>query len=69
VLALKDLHLVGINNRNLENFTVDLGTTQQLIAQRQEQLHSLGNDQSTVARCLHEAGAHAVLIGVFSQTK
>jgi len=46
VLALKDLHLVGINNRNLE-LTVDLGTTQQLIAQRQ-QLHSLGITSSRV---------------------
>ncbi len=71
VLALKDLHLVGINNRNLEDFTVDIGTTQQLIAQRQEQLHSLGitlvseSGLHTAAdlALVHEAGAHAVLIG------
>ena len=71
VLALKDLHLVGINNRNLEDFTVDIGTTQQLIAQRQEQLHSLGitivseSGLHTAAdlALVHEAGVHAVLIG------
>jgi indole-3-glycerol phosphate synthase len=71
VLKLDDLHLVGINNRNLEDFTLDLGTTQQLLAQRQQQLQSLDitvvsesglftpADLSFVA----EAGARAVLIG------
>ncbi|MEA5625615.1 indole-3-glycerol phosphate synthase TrpC [Nostoc sp. UHCC 0251] len=71
VLKLDDLHLVGINNRNLEDFTLDLGTTQQLLAQRQQQLQSLDitvvsesglytpADLSLVA----EAGARAVLIG------
>lgn len=71
VLNLDDLHLVGINNRNLEDFTLDLGTTQQLLAQRQQQLQSLDitvvsesglytpADLSLVA----EAGARAVLIG------
>lgn len=71
VLKLDDLHLVGINNRNLEDFTLDLGTTQELLAQRQQQLQSLDitvvsesglytpADLSLVA----EAGARAVLIG------
>ncbi|MEH2243515.1 indole-3-glycerol phosphate synthase TrpC [Nostoc sp.] len=71
VLKLEDLRLVGINNRNLEDFTLDLGTTQQLLAQRQQQLQSLDitvvsesglytpADLSLVA----EAGARAVLIG------
>lgn len=71
VLALCDLRLVGINNRNLEDFTVDLGTTQQLLARRHEQLHRLGitvvsesglytpADLALVA----EAGVRAVLIG------
>jgi indole-3-glycerol phosphate synthase len=71
VLKLDDLHLVGINNRNLEDFTLDLGTTQQLLAQRQQQLQSLDitvvsesglftpADLSLVA----EAGVRAVLIG------
>lgn len=71
VLNLEDLRLVGINNRNLEDFTLDLGTTQQLLAQRQQKLQSLDitvvsesglytpADLSLVA----EAGARAVLIG------
>ncbi|MFS0516042.1 indole-3-glycerol phosphate synthase TrpC [Nostoc sp. UIC 10607] len=71
VLKLEDLHLVGINNRNLEDFTLDLGTTQQLLAERQQQLQSLDitvvsesglytpADLSLVA----EAGARAVLVG------
>ncbi len=71
VLALCDVQLVGINNRNLEDFTVDLGTTQKLLAQRQEQLRHLGitvvsesglytpDDLALVAK----AGVRAVLIG------
>ena len=71
VLKLDDLRLVGINNRNLEDFTLDLGTTQQLLAERQQQLQSLDitvvsesglytpADLSLVAK----AGARAVLIG------
>ncbi|MFN6480312.1 indole-3-glycerol phosphate synthase TrpC [Nostoc sp. DedQUE07] len=71
VLKLDNLSLVGINNRNLEDFTLDLGTTQQLLAERQQQLQSLNitvvsesglytpADLSLVA----EAGARAVLIG------
>lgn len=71
VLKLDDLHLVGINNRNLENFTVDLGITQQLLTQRQQYLQSLDitvvsesglytpADLSFVA----EAGVRAVLVG------
>ncbi|MBD2507736.1 indole-3-glycerol phosphate synthase TrpC [Nostoc muscorum FACHB-395] len=71
VLKLDDLHLVGINNRNLEDFTVDLGITQQLLAQRQQYLQSLDitvvsesglytpADLSLVA----EAGVRAVLVG------
>jgi indole-3-glycerol phosphate synthase len=71
VLKLDDLHLVGINNRNLEDFTLDLGTTQQLLAQRQQQLQSL--DITVVSESglftpadlcfVAEAGARAVLIG------
>ncbi|MHC5738221.1 indole-3-glycerol phosphate synthase TrpC [Nostoc sp.] len=71
VLKLDNLSLVGINNRNLENFTLDLRTTHQLLAERQQQLQSLDitvvsesglytpADLSLVA----EAGARAVLIG------
>jgi len=42
VLALENVQLIGINNRNLEDFNVDLATTQSLIKQRQEQITSLG---------------------------
>jgi indole-3-glycerol phosphate synthase len=71
VLKLDDLHLVGINNRNLDDFTVYLGITQQLLAQRQQYLQSLDitvvsesglytpADLSLVA----EAGVRAVLVG------
>lgn len=71
VLALPDLCLVGINNRNLNDFTVDLKTTQKLIAARQEQLSSLGITvvsesglhTSADLALVAEAGARAVLIG------
>ncbi|BAY78003.1 indole-3-glycerol phosphate synthase [Nostoc linckia NIES-25] len=71
VLNLDDLRLLGINNRNLEDFTVDLGITQQLLTQRQQYLQSLDitvvsesglytpADLSLVA----EAGVRAVLVG------
>ncbi|MBO3462827.1 indole-3-glycerol phosphate synthase TrpC [Aetokthonos hydrillicola Thurmond2011] len=71
VLKLDDIRLVGINNRNLQNFTVNLEVTQNLLTQRQAQLRSYGitvvsesglytsEDLSFVA----EAGARAVLIG------
>ncbi|MDF5730267.1 MAG: indole-3-glycerol phosphate synthase TrpC [Rhizonema sp. PD38] len=71
VLRLDDVRLIGINNRNLQNFTLDVTITSSLLAQRQAQLHSFGitvvsesglytrSDLSFVA----EAGARAVLIG------
>ncbi|NMG10964.1 indole-3-glycerol phosphate synthase TrpC [Brasilonema sp. UFV-L1] len=71
VLQLDDLRLVGINNRNLEDFTVDLATTQQLLEQRRSKLQSFGitvvsesglytpADLSLVA----DAGTRAVLVG------
>ncbi|MBE9207877.1 indole-3-glycerol phosphate synthase TrpC [Nostoc sp. LEGE 06077] len=71
VLALDGVSLVGINNRNLEDFTVDLQTTCQLLAVRGEQLQKRNilvvsesglhtpEDLSVVT----QAGASAVLIG------
>lgn len=71
VLALSDVRLIGINNRNLENFHVDLETTRLLMAQRRQQIGDLGitvvsesglhtsEDLSLVAN----AGVRAVLVG------
>jgi indole-3-glycerol phosphate synthase len=70
-LNLSDLRLLGINNRDLENFTVDLETTEQLIQQQREQIERKGitvvsesglfqrGDLERVA----QAGARAVLVG------
>lgn len=71
VLALEGVTLVGINNRNLEDFSVDLQTTHTLLANRQQQIRQQGilvvsesglftdADLSAVA----QSGASAVLIG------
>jgi indole-3-glycerol phosphate synthase len=71
VLALDGVSLVGINNRNLEDFSVDLQTTCQLLSARGSQLQERGivvvsesglhnpEDLSVVS----QAGASAVLIG------
>lgn len=71
ILALDGVTLVGINNRNLEDFSVDLQTTCQLLAARGNQLQERGImvvsesglhtpvDLNQVA----SAGATAVLIG------
>jgi len=71
VLALSGVRLVGVNNRNLEDFTVDIGTTQQLLTKRREQLQNL--DITLVSESglytpadlalVAEAGARTVLIG------
>ena len=71
VLALDGVTLVGINNRNLGTFSVDLQTTCDLLATRESQLQQRGilvvsesglhtpADLALVA----QAGAEAVLIG------
>ncbi|TVP61037.1 MAG: indole-3-glycerol phosphate synthase TrpC [Nodularia sp. (in: Bacteria)] len=71
VLKLDDIRLIGINNQNLEDFTIDLSTTQQLLAARRSQLQNLGvmvvsesglytnADLSLMA----QAGTHAVIVG------
>lgn len=70
-LKLDDIRLIGINNQSLEDFTVDISTTQRLMAARRSQLQNLGvmvvsesglythADLSLVA----EAGIHAVIVG------
>jgi len=71
VLKLDDIRLIGINNRSLEDFSIDISTTQELLTARRSQLQSLGiivvsecglytpADLSLVA----EVGTHAVLMG------
>jgi indole-3-glycerol phosphate synthase len=70
-LSLSDLRLLGINNRDLENFNVNLKTTEQLIEQQQEQIESKGITvvsesglfQRDDLERVFQAGARAVLIG------
>jgi indole-3-glycerol phosphate synthase len=71
VLALESVNLIGINNRNLEDFSVDLQTTCQLLTARKNDLQErdilvvsesglyVADDINLVA----QAGAGAVLIG------
>jgi indole-3-glycerol phosphate synthase len=71
VLALDGVALVGINNRNLEDFSVDLQTTCQILAARAEELHKKGIlvvsesglDNKEHLDLVQTAGASAVLIG------
>ena len=70
-LAINNLRLLGINNRNLEDFSVDFKTTQQLIEQQREQIHAQGitvvSESGLYCRAdleqVVQAGARAVLIG------
>jgi indole-3-glycerol phosphate synthase len=71
VLALEGVALVGINNRNLEDFSVDLHTTEELLEARGEQLQARGilvvsesglHEPADLQR-VKRAGAIAVLIG------
>ncbi|MFW6358419.1 MAG: indole-3-glycerol phosphate synthase TrpC [Chroococcales cyanobacterium] len=71
VLAIDGISVIGINNRNLEDFSVDLQTTSHLIKARRESLQEKGilivsesglHTQADVA-IVSEAGANAVLIG------
>jgi indole-3-glycerol phosphate synthase len=71
VLALPGVELVGINNRNLEDFSVNLEVTCGLIAQRQKIIEAQGIlivsesglHTATDVQTVTKAGAKAVLIG------
>ena len=71
VLRLPDVKLVGINNRNLKNFTVDLANTEKLIAQKKSILQSFGITVISESGIytpddldfVEKAGARAVLVG------
>ena len=71
VLGIEGIELVGINNRNLEDFSVSLTTTQETIAARKEALaqrnmlivSESGLHTSADISTVKQAGAAAVLIG------
>lgn len=71
VLEIDGVELIGINNRNLEDFTVSLQTTAEILAARKDILEERDilivsesglhtNDDLNIVK---EAGARAVLIG------
>jgi indole-3-glycerol phosphate synthase len=71
VLELEDVRIVSINNQNLSDFSINIHTTQELLAARRSQLQKLGilvisesgvetpDDLSLVA----EAGVQTVIMG------
>ncbi|MBD2346808.1 indole-3-glycerol phosphate synthase TrpC [Anabaena subtropica] len=71
ILKLDDIRLIEINNQNLQNFTTDISTTQNLLTARRSHLQNLGitvvsesglythADLSLLAK----AGADAVIVG------
>lgn len=71
VLTIEGVTLIGINNRNLEDFTVNLETTSELLAARGSQIRDRGilvvseSGLHTPAdlKLVANAGAEAVLIG------
>jgi indole-3-glycerol phosphate synthase len=71
VLAIEGVSLIGINNRNLKDFSVDLQTTCQLLEARREQLQQCGIAIVSESgfhtpddlKLVTEAGVNAVLIG------
>lgn len=71
VLSLAGVTMIGINNRNLKDFSVDLDTTRQLLTARGDQLAAQeilvvsesGLHTSADLDLVVEAGAQAVLIG------
>ncbi len=71
VLAIDGVKLVGINNRNLENFSVDLATTYQLLSARLQPIRERnivvvsesGLHTAEDLQAVYRAGADAVLIG------
>lgn len=71
VLEIPGVELIGINNRNLEDFSVSLQTTTDLLTARKEMLEQRdimivsesGLHTSTDLNTVKQAGAKAVLIG------
>ncbi len=71
VIKLEDVRIISINNRSLEDFSVNLGTTQQLMAARRTHLQNLGIlvvsesgiESSADLSLMSDAGVNAVLMG------
>ena len=71
VLEIPGVELIGINNRNLEDFSVNLQTTTDILAARKEMLEQRdilivsesGLHTATDLNTVKQAGAKAVLIG------
>ena len=71
MLGLDGVKLIGINNRNLADFSVDLQTTQTLLASRRPQIIERGISIVSESglyttedlKIVVDAGANAVLIG------
>ncbi len=71
VLAIDGIDLIGINNRNLEDFSVSLETTQEILAARGDELQQRnilvvsesGLHTAEDLEFVRQAGAKAVLIG------
>jgi len=71
VLAIDNVDLIGINNRNLEDFSVNLQTTQDIILARKEIIDQRkitivsesGLHETQDIKFVQQAGAKAVLIG------
>jgi indole-3-glycerol phosphate synthase len=71
VLSVPGVNLIGINNRNLENFTTDLSTTENLLAQRLSAIQKRGitlvsesgiHTPADVLR-MKRAGVQGILVG------
>jgi len=71
VLKLDDVRLIGINNQSLEDFSIDIDTTGQLLAARRSQIQSLGisivSESGLYTQAdlcfVAEAGTDGVLLG------
>jgi len=71
ILAIESIQLIGINNRNLETFVTTLETTDQLLAQRREQIESRqlfivsesGIQNPDDVANVQKSGAQGILVG------
>ena len=71
VLKVEGIELIGINNRNLEDFSVSLETTEQIMATYSEQIEQRnllivsesGLHTSADVKTVADAGAKAILVG------